>query len=154
MTISYLHAFGRTTQTQVGSLTALSTTTYKANSNLPLTVKLASGYTLEYVYDGWDNLIEIKRSMTGAAGTFTAIVKYTYNAEGQLAKEQDLLKGTTMTYTYDQLGRVVQTTESEGNGRIAQMHVYEYDKNGNVHVARSTNAGCQGVRGTVLLTLA
>ena len=54
-------AFGRTTKTQVGTNTALSTTTYRPNSNLADTVTLASGYGLKYIYDDWDNLLEVQK---------------------------------------------------------------------------------------------
>ena len=90
--------FGNLISTKIGS-TALSSNTYSSGGLLTRTT-YANGDYIEYSYDDYDNVTELKHK-SGSMTSSVAFARFVYNKKGLVTKSIDLLSDITTYYYYD-----------------------------------------------------
>ena len=93
-----------------------------------------SGYNISYMYNGRDQLAEIRREDIGEW-----IVRFNYTVLGELEK-RIYANGAYTDYEYDPVGRLLMLRNFNHNGTLLSMFAYEYNLRGQI-VAINTLTG-------------
>ena len=117
------NAWGQQTSIKVGTQT-LTTNTYAANGGNLTKTTFSNGQYVDYTYDEFDRLTQVKYNNTGR------YICYYYNAEGALSKltygDGSTAKGSYQ-FEYDSLGRLIRSAEYNGGGTLVQRTEHNYD---------------------------
>jgi RHS repeat-associated protein len=104
----------------------ITTYTYEAAFNKPLTVTDPRGLVTAMSYDGaTGNLLTV----IADRGGFAATTRYTYNTAGQPLTITDPI-GTVTQYTYDAAGNRLTAVADAGAGRLNRTTSFAYDSRG------------------------
>ena len=101
--------------------------TYSASGLLTRTT-YANGDYIEYSYDDYDNVTELKHK-SGNMTSSVAFARFVYNKKGLVTKATDLLSNITTYYYYDFTGN--KTGEYRQTPGGALSYYLGYDNNGN-----------------------
>ena len=118
--------FGNLISTKIGS-TALSSNTYSSGGLLTRTT-YANGDYIEYSYDDYDNVTELKHK-SGSMTSSVAFARFVYNKKGLVTKSIDLLSDITTYYYYDFSGSKTGEYRQTEGGDLS--YYLSYDSNGN-----------------------
>ena len=103
--------FGNQSSIRAGDNT-LATYTYNQNNGKLNKITYGNGYSVEYVYDRLENLIEI---WYNEGESRTLAYEYEYTKDGQVHKYIDHISDRTTVYKYDSYNRLSEFYEYEGD---------------------------------------
>ncbi len=109
-TTKYVYDAAGNVLSKEDALNHISTITYDATTNNPLTRTDALNNTTTFTYDANGNLLTVKDALNNSATN-------TYNAAGQVLTTTDARNNTT-TNTYDTQGNLIQVTDALNNSTV------------------------------------